>query len=252
MGFVSDIFGGGAAKKAAKAQVEATKLGIAEMRRQFDLTRSDLAPWREAGSSAIGQGLAMLQPGYDHTTSPGYQFRFGEGQRAVESSAASKGMLMSGGTLKDLTRFGQGVAADDFNDQFNRYMAIAGGGQQAATSGAQLGQQNASGIADLYGQMGNAKASGYIGQANAIGNSIGQIAQLGAMFLSEPSAKTKIELIRRDPDGLGWYRFAYKTEPDTMLEGVMADEVEALRPHALGPRLPNGWRTVNYAMLEAA
>jgi hypothetical protein len=129
MGFVSDIFGGGAAKKAAKAQVEGAKLGIGELQRQFDLSRGDLAPWREAGGQAIGQGLAMLQPDYDHTTSPGYQFRFGEGQRAVESGAASKGMLMSGGTLKDLTRFGQGVAADDFNDQFNRTMAVAGGGQ---------------------------------------------------------------------------------------------------------------------------
>lgn len=251
MSFVTDIFGGGAAKKAAKSQVKMAQMGIDEMRRQFDLSRTDLAPWREAGGAAINAGAAMLQPGYDHTTSPGYQFRFGEGQRAVESGAAAKGMLMSGGTLKDLTRFGQGVAADDFNDQFNRQMAIAGGGQQAATSGAQMGQQTASGISDLYTQMGNAKASGYVGQANAIGSSIGQIAGIASMFLSERAAKTKIELLEREPDGLGWYRFAYKIEPNTMLEGVMADEVAELRPWALGVTLPNGWRTVNYGVLDA-
>lgn len=256
MSFVSDIFGGGAAKKAAKAQVKAAQMGIEEMRRQFDLTRTDLAPWREAGGAAIQAGAAMLQPGYDHTTSPGYQFRFSEGQRAVESGAAAKGMLMSGGTLKDLTRFGQGVAADDFNDQFNRQMAIAGGGQQAATSGAAMGQQSAAGIADLYTQQGNARASGYIGQSNAIGNTLGQIAQIGAMFaMSDRRSKTKIERIGEwddRGDGLGRYRFAYKNAPEIILEGVMADEVKELRPAAYIPNFRGDYAGVNYAALEAA
>lgn len=179
MSFIADIagaiIGGHAAKKASKAQVEATKMGVDELRRQFDLTRTDLAPWREAGSQAISQGLAMLQPGYDYTTSPGYQFRFSEGQRAVDSGAASRGRLMSGGTIKDEMRFGQGLAAQDFNDQFNREMAIAGGGQQAATSGAQLGQNTANGIADLFTQAGNARASGYVGQANAWTNGLNNV-----------------------------------------------------------------------------
>lgn len=162
------IFGGKGAKKAAKAQ---TQMGEAALKLQADMfnqTRADLAPWREAGGAAIGQGYAMLQPGYDHTTSPGYQFRFGEGQRAVESGAAAKGMLMSGGTLKDLTRFGQGVAADDFNDQFNRMMAVAAGGQQAATSTGNAAQNYANSASGIMQGIGNAKASGYAGQNQAI------------------------------------------------------------------------------------
>jgi hypothetical protein len=252
MGFVSDIFGGGAAKKAAKAQVEGAKLGIGELQRQFDLSRGDLAPWREAGGAAIGQGLAMLQPGYDHTTSPGYDFRFNEGQRAVESGAASKGMLMSGGTLKDLTRFGQGVAADDFNDQFNRTMAVAGGGQQAATSGAQLGAQSAGGIADLYTQMGNARASGYVGQANAIGGGISQLIGLGSMFLSDRRLKTNLERVGEYEDGLGIYEWNWKADPDGMrVRGVIADEVKALRPWAYVENFRNGFDGVNYGALNA-
>jgi hypothetical protein len=85
---------------------------------------------------------------------------------------------MSGGTLKDLARFGQGLAADDYNDQFNRFMAIAGGGQQAATAGAQLGQQSAQNIGSLLTQQGNARASGYIGQANAINGGLQGLASL--------------------------------------------------------------------------
>lgn len=190
MGIVGDIagafIGAKASKKASKAQLEATKLGIAEMQRQYDLSRQDLAPWREAGGAAIGQGYAMLQPGYDYTASPGYQFRLDEGTRAVENSAAAKGQLMSGGTLKDLTRFAQGTAAADYGDQFNRYMAIAGGGQQAASTGARLGQETASGIADLYTQGGNARASGYMGAANSwingINNFDSRISQIFGAF----------------------------------------------------------------------
>ena len=171
MGVIGDIagamIGAKASKNASKAQVKSAELGIGEISRQFDQTRTDMAPWREAGGQAIGSLSAMLQPGYDHTTSPGYQFRFNEGQRAVESGAASKGMLMSGGTLKDLVRFGQGTAADDFNQQFNRTASVAAGGQQVGMGLGQMGAQAAGNIADLRTQQGNARASGYVGGANA-------------------------------------------------------------------------------------
>lgn len=172
--------GSGAAKSAAKAQTDSAALGVEEQRRQYDQTRTDMAPWREAGGAAIGQLSQMIQPGYDHTTSPGYQFRFNEGQRAVESSAASKGMLMSGGNLKDLVRYGQGVAAQDYGDQFNRVASVSQGGQQAATNLGQFGANASNQISNLYTQAGNAKASGYVGSANAWGQGIGNISSMFA------------------------------------------------------------------------
>lgn len=176
------IFGGKGTKKAVKAQTQAAQMGINEIARQYDQTRADFAPYREAGSQAIGSLSAMLQPGYDHTTSPGYQFRFNEGQRAVEGSAASRGMLMSGGTLKDLTRFGQGVAAQDFNDQFNRTASVAAGGQQVNSTLGQLGANAANSTANLYGNIGNAKASGYAGQNQAFQGTLGNLAYLFGGF----------------------------------------------------------------------
>ncbi len=171
MGLIGDIagavIGANASKKASKAQVRSAQMAVDETRRQYDQTREDFAPYRAAGSEAIGSLSAMLRPDYDHTTSPGYQFRFGEGQRAVEGSAASKGMLMSGGTLKDLIRFGQGTAADDFNDQFKRTASVAQGGQQVNTTLGSLGAAASQNIGNLYTQQGNARASGYVGQANA-------------------------------------------------------------------------------------
>jgi hypothetical protein len=109
----------------------------------------------------------MLQPGFDYTKSPGYQFRLDEGLRGVQNSAAAKGILQSGGTLKGIDKYSQNFAANDFNDQFNREMAVASGGQQATQAGVQAGSNSANSIADLLTQAGNAKASGYIGSANA-------------------------------------------------------------------------------------
>lgn len=190
MGIIGDIagafIGAKASKKASKAQIEATKLGIGEIGRQFDLGRADLAPWREAGGAAIRRLSDMVMPGYDYTASPGYEFRFNEGRRAVEGSAAGRSTLLSGDTLKDLWRFGEGLAADDFDRSFNRNASIAGGGQQVATAGAQLGANAGAGIADLYTQQGNARASGYIGQANSwiggINNANDRLSMLAKFF----------------------------------------------------------------------
>lgn len=171
-----------AASKAAKTQSNAANYAADLQDRQYQQSRADLAPWRTAGGAAIGQLSDMLQPGYDYTASPGYQFRFGEGQRAVEGSAASKGMLMSGGTLKDLTRFGQGLAADDFNQQFNRVASVAAGGQQANTTLGQLGANAANQRGEYATQAANAKASGYAGNAAAWGgalNNLGSLAMMG-------------------------------------------------------------------------
>lgn len=172
------LLGASGARKAAEAQAAAVNNGITAIQDQAKIGRADLAPWRTGGAQAFGQLSDMLQPGYDYTASPGYQWRFNEGQRAVDSSGAAKGLLLSGGQLKDLARFGQGLAAQDYQDSFNRAALVSGQGLSAAGQGAQLGAAAAGSIADLYTQQGNARASGYAGQANAWQNTLGDIAGL--------------------------------------------------------------------------
>src|SRR6185369_13561279 len=96
----SAVIGAGAAGKAANAQSDAAKYAADLQMQQYQQSREDATPWRVAGGKAITQLSDMLKPGYDYTTSPGYQFRFKEGQRAIDSSAAAKGLLLSGGQLK--------------------------------------------------------------------------------------------------------------------------------------------------------
>lgn len=176
------VLGGKGAKKAANAQVDAANKALDLQKQMYDQSRADLAPWRDAGGQAIAGGLAMLMPGYDYKTSPGYDFRYGEGLRAVDSGAAAKGQLMSGGTMKDEMRFADGLASADYNDQFNRMMAVASGGQQAATTGANAAQGYANSASSLYGNIGQAKASGYAGQNAAIQGTLGNLSSIFGMY----------------------------------------------------------------------
>jgi hypothetical protein len=170
----------GAAEDAANAQLQGSQESVAEQRRQYDLTRADFAPWRDAGKTALGQlgGLTGL-PGYDKvdfTASPGYQFRMDEGTKAIDRSAAARGMLRSGPTLKALDRYSQGLASDEYTNQFNRLAAISGIGQTATNSTAAAGAGAANNISNALTQAGQARASSYIGQANAYANGAAGVA----------------------------------------------------------------------------
>jgi hypothetical protein len=64
---------------------------------------------RLAGNTSDALNNLILNPGSVRTL-PSYQFDQAEGTRAVDRSSAARGMDASGRTLKDLTRFGTGIA----------------------------------------------------------------------------------------------------------------------------------------------
>ena len=114
---------------------------------------------------------------------PGYAFRMSEGMKALERSAAARGGLLSGSTLKGITRFGQDTAAGEYQNAFNRYQierqarlnplqSLMGGGQTSAglLTGAagQLGQ----GLGQAAVAQGAAKASSYMNQSTALNNAL--------------------------------------------------------------------------------
>ena len=145
------------------------------------------APPSEFGSLARPFGTEQFQ------ADPGYAFRQAEGMKALERSAAARGGLLSGGTLKGIQRFGQDLASQEYGNAFNRYQieraarlnplqSLMGAGQSAAntmTSAAgQFGQNQA---ANTYNAA-QARASGYVGQANALGGALGSIGQAAASY----------------------------------------------------------------------
>jgi|10_taG_2_1085330.scaffolds.fasta_scaffold24581_2 hypothetical protein len=56
----------------------------------------------------------------DARRDPGFEFAFQEGQRALEQSAAAKGMLRSGQTWKDLQKYGRGMADLGYQNVYDR------------------------------------------------------------------------------------------------------------------------------------
>ncbi len=196
----------GAMGDAAALQAEATRLSVAESRRQYDLFRSDLAPYRETGETALGQYAALYGVGRDGMLSdedmqgardmfkatPGYEFRMEEGVKALDRSAAARGGLGSGGYGRDLTRFGQGIASEEFNNYANRLAGLANTGQSSAAQTGAAGMQSAgqvgnflmSGAANqgnMLAQAGTARASGYAGVANAASGAASNYLFMNAM-----------------------------------------------------------------------
>lgn len=51
---------------------------------------------------------------------PGYQFRLKGGTDALERSAAARGTLRTGGTLKDIVDYGQNYSTQEYGNAFNR------------------------------------------------------------------------------------------------------------------------------------
>jgi hypothetical protein len=63
---------------------------------------------------------------------PGYQFRLESGRNALENAAAARGVLRTGGTLKDILEYGQNYGAQEYSNVFNRALQAYNAQFQAA------------------------------------------------------------------------------------------------------------------------
>lgn len=184
-----------AAGKASKAQQNAANTASQTELEQFYQNREDMQPWRDAGTTALGQMTTGTKEGgefnrdfslADFNKDPGYEFRMEQGQRALDASAAARGGALSGAAIKGAARYGQDFGSNEYqnaynrfnNDRtqrFNRLASLAGVGQTATRDVAQMGAQAASNVANNQIGAGNAQASSYIGKANAVNNTVSSL-----------------------------------------------------------------------------
>ena len=229
----SGLFGANAATKAATTQAEAQSQANQLLYSMYKEQQGLQEPFRQAGLTAqnklmdvLGLSKNTAAPGYgtatgtfkmegfdpstlmkdftaaDFTADPGYAFRMSEGLKGLERSAAARGGLLSGTGLKNIERFGQDLASQEYQNAvnrfnvnraaksaeyanaFNRYQteranllnplqSLAGVGQTATnalTSAAgQYGTQAGAGITGA----GAATAAGNVGAANALTSGLG-------------------------------------------------------------------------------
>jgi hypothetical protein len=177
------------ANKSSKTQAQAAQQGIDAQQQMFNKQVELQAPWQKAGEEALNK-LIPLASNYtpfgmnQFQQDPGYAFRLSEGMKALDRTAASRGGLLSGSALKGAQRYGQDLASQEYTNAFNRYQAeraaqlqplqsLAGVGQSSANTltnaAGQMGQNYATG----YGNVGQARASGYLGGTNALTSALG-------------------------------------------------------------------------------
>lgn len=237
-----------ASQHAADTSAAATNQATQAQLSMYNQTRSDLSPYVQGGYSALPALQSFLGPqgpinstlgqlsglygangplstllglgpnGAAGATSqlaqmPGYQFALSQGQQALDRSAASRGLVLSGGQLKDSQSFGQGLASQQYGNtisqlegygsglgglaaQYGTYgNAIAGlvnTGENAAAQTGNAGSAAATSVSNALltgaGQQssalqngGTATASGYAGAANNIGSLLNNSVITGAL-----------------------------------------------------------------------
>lgn len=181
------------ASKAANASAAASDRAGDVQREMFERNVELNAPFREAGVNALNKLVPLTEYqnfGMDQfQADPGYGFRMSEGMKALEGSAAARGGLLSGNTLRGIQRYGQDMASQEFQNAFNRYgvererrlnplQSLAGVGQ---TTSQQLGAAGTQ-FANTMGNIGmtNAMNQGNAGMARAstYGDTINQLSRL--------------------------------------------------------------------------
>ena len=197
---IGGVMQGRAAKKAANAQAAAAAEATRLQREMYDQQRAMQAPYQQAGLTGQNRFMELLGLGdntgasdfgrygrdfamSDYEADPGYAFRLSEGNKALERSAAARGMVMSGQMFKGAQRFGQDLASQEYQNAFQRYqtnranqlnplgtLMASGQGATNMLSGAagQLGGQ----LGENAMGAGNARASGYVGSADAYARAV--------------------------------------------------------------------------------
>ena len=198
------------ASRAARAQERAAQNAERTQREMFERQLELQEPFRQAGMTAQQQIMQLLGIGGDANAAgfgsmaqpfgveqfqadPGYAFRQAEGMKALERSASARGNLLSGQQMKGIQRFGQDLASQEYGNAFNRYQiernarlnplqSLMGSGQSATNvltgAAGQAGQNEASNIYNAA----QARASSYVGQANALGGALSNIGQAASSF----------------------------------------------------------------------
>jgi hypothetical protein len=167
------------AGKALDAQQQATQQSNDLLRYMYDTTRADNMPALDARNSGLTQANALLQNPASITSQPGYQFGMNQGVKALENSAAARGMTYSGQQGKALTQFGQDYAGSKLDQSVNRLLQLSNAGSGGAAQIGNAGTAYGNNAAGNLSSLGDARAMAGIAQGNAFGNAVNQLTAYG-------------------------------------------------------------------------
>lgn len=159
---LSGWMGSNAAKSAAEKQQQMAM-------QIYQMQQANLAPYMNMGMGAFstlgnlfgtGGGDAQKKAWEGMLSTPAYKFALEQGQLGLERAGAAKGLLLSGGQLKDAMQFNQGLASQQIGNYTNALSSMAGIGANSAMGGSNM-------LGNTLSSGANAGAAGDIGGANA-------------------------------------------------------------------------------------
>lgn len=208
----SSLISSSAAKKAAGTQAAAGDRATQLQADIFNEQNAQYAPYRGAGYQGLnilrsmlpgaytkydeeGKPIEGTQTGTDYLTrafgpedlktylDPSMEFRMKYGQEGTNRLSNLSGGAISGNTLRALTDYSQNLASTEYGNAFNRKQtdvgniynrlaSIAGIGQSAQGTTAQLASNYGTNVSNLMTGVANAQAAGTVGSANAISSGL--------------------------------------------------------------------------------
>lgn len=153
---------------------------------KYAQVRTDNKPYMDLGYQGVAGYSGLLKDPSSIASDPGYQFQLGEGVNALDRSAASRGLLLSGSQQKAIDKYGQDFASTYLDKVLGRYntainqgqtaqarvdnasMATAAGKSGVYNALAKLGTTTASGMSNLASTLGQSSANAYINTGNQL------------------------------------------------------------------------------------
>lgn len=195
MSFFGDIFGGADINNATNDQVSGLVQGanaaegllnnnpgiISGLGAQALQPFQSLTGTANQGIGALGNLLGLNGPAGSQSaltnlqTQPGYQFQLGQGEGAINASAAAGGTTGSGNQLTALTNYGQGLAGNAYQGAVSNLSPYLGLGTSAASGEAGILGGETSALTGNNNTLAQLLQSTFTGAGNA--NASGALAQ---------------------------------------------------------------------------
>jgi hypothetical protein len=171
------LAGANATEKAADTAANAQNNATAVADKNYQQTRTDFMPFYNVGVNAIPDFEKMLRGEYDMKESPAAKYQLQQATKAMNRNLAARGLSGSGNAVQRLTELNQSVAANDWNNQYNRILDALKLGTGASASMGNAGQANvtanqagAVNLGQIATNQGANQASLYSGISGALSN----------------------------------------------------------------------------------
>lgn len=189
LGAGASIFG---ANKAADAQKQAAEQALSFQKQQFDTNQANFKPFIDNGAGASNllasfYGLNGANPALGQNAlqqfakSPDYTFALGQGQSALDNTAAAKGGVLGGNQIRAQTDYAQGVASQNLGNYLQRISGMSGQGITAASGAAGSQTVGANNMANSAMAAGTADASGILGTVKGFNSGLNSLSLYNQM-----------------------------------------------------------------------